>query len=196
MKTAELIQQCSTGGSYLGRHLVRIVRTPFDPNYSKDKEEKKLQLDAILPLFSLDLIQITEAKIIPADANGDSYVMFNGKSNLRFNLGKLSDSERGVIVDPTPEVVKKAVDNMRDGKSDIVFVNHAMALEQIKYLNEANYTRLKKFLAEMTEKARVFEKVNNHEESRFKEANEISDFSDKLGSLFGTISFLDVKVNS
>lgn len=197
MDVKVLLSQAAEGGSYLGRYLCAITRTPFDQAYKTELEAGEIQLSKELPLYHLDLIRITQSNLVELDAANESYVYYNGDHNIRLNIQDASDFDRGIVPKATPEIVKKAIDKFErsGGKRRTFFACHEQALEIVEDLNERTLQALQKRLSILMNRSRIYTRMNDEERARYRKTLQNVSSAEILAELTGVIQFKQIVNN-
>lgn len=176
----------------VGGYLLAIEKKPFDPEYSKEIKEGKLQLSQIISMFSICLVPIHSSVFIEKDANDVPCVIFNERQgdeefrNIRIPLADQSEIER-LYAEPTEVVVAEAIAKYETTKERTYFADehYAVLLKFVESHNKANQRKIEHFCGMIMNRAKVFDKVNQLEKNRF---DTVDKGSTPITTAFGVVT--------
>lgn len=140
-------------GSLLGKEIYSVGVKNMDPDYNK----KKGTPDELVPSFPikvylLNRITVTGVKA-EVDADGNTIIIFNDDSNLRFPI---ATPELRV---PSVASIKDAIRAAENGEPPIFFEDCAKATAEITALNKANMNKAIKLSRDMAQQADGLQKA-------------------------------------
>jgi len=167
MYNQTIAKLASEAGRKMGNHLVLVERKALDPDYEKDLKESKIQITEMLYLYSLRLIPVTKAELVPESVDGDfPYIKYNDETKYRLELADAKDI-KDILPDPTDDVIKKALAKFDTTGEVTILADHEECLKFIKTVNNLNKARIQKVIAKLAALSANYDKVNSLEDARF-----------------------------